>query len=94
MAVGLVALDLVTGAGHSLKEKRRLVAGLKERLHRRFNISVAETDYQDLWQRAELTIVCVASDGRSVQAQLDQAVAFVRRQPELELLNCERMELA
>ena len=47
---------------HSLKDKRQVVKGLKDRLRRKFNVSVAEIDYQDLWQRALVAAVTVASD--------------------------------
>ncbi len=46
---------------HSLKEKRIVVRSLKDRL-RKFNISIAECDHQDLWQRSTLGIVSISSD--------------------------------
>jgi uncharacterized protein len=55
-----------------------VVKSLKDRLHDRFNVSVAETGHQELWQRAELT-ACVVANGRrqaeSVLASADQFVA-------------------
>jgi uncharacterized protein YlxP (DUF503 family) len=51
----------------SLKDKRHILKSLKDRLRNQFNVSVAETDHNDLWQRAELT-VCVVSNER-VHAQ-------------------------
>ena len=47
---------------HSLKDKRHVVKGLKDRLRHKFNVSVAEIDYQDLWQRALVAAVTVAPD--------------------------------
>jgi uncharacterized protein YlxP (DUF503 family) len=47
---------------HSLKEERHVVESLKSRLRNRFNVSVAEIDYQDLWQRAAIAAVTVSSD--------------------------------
>lgn len=47
---------------HSLKDKRHVVKGLKDRLRRRFNVSVAEIDGQDTWQRSVLAIVTVSAD--------------------------------
>jgi uncharacterized protein YlxP (DUF503 family) len=46
----------------SLKDKRSVLKSLKDRLHNRFNVSAAETDHQDLWQRAELTVGVVSTD--------------------------------
>ena len=61
----------------SLKDKRRILKSLKDRLHQRFNISVAETGHQDLWQRAELTCAAVATDRRQAMAVLSQADQMV-----------------
>lgn len=53
---------------HSLKEKRHVVQGLKDRLRHKFNVSVAEIDYQDLWQRALVAAVTISGDhGRAEQ---------------------------
>ena len=61
----------------SLKEKRSVVRSLKDRLRHGFNVSVAETGYQDVHQHAELTIALVASDGRLAESILDKADHFV-----------------
>ena len=63
MHVGLCILEIHLPASHSLKDKRRVLRGLKDRLRSRFNVSVAEIDHQDLWQRATLGIVSI-SQGR------------------------------
>ncbi len=47
---------------HSLKDKRHVVQSLKERLRHKFNVSVAEIDCQDLWQRGVVAAVTVSSD--------------------------------
>ncbi len=61
-AVGVLTLELRLGNSHSLKEKRHVVQSLKERLRNKFNVAVAEIDYQDLWQRAALAAVTVSTD--------------------------------
>lgn len=61
-AIGVLTLEIQIEAAHSLKEKRHVVKSLKDRLRHRFNVSVAEVDHQDLWQRAEVAIVTIASD--------------------------------
>jgi uncharacterized protein len=60
--IGVLTLELRLENSHSLKEKRHVVQGLKERLRNRFNVAVAEIDYQDLWQRAAVAAVTVSSD--------------------------------
>lgn len=61
MIVGIMALDLVAENSHSLKEKRHIVSSMKEKLKNKFNISLIESDYQDLWQKIQLTIVMAAN---------------------------------
>ena len=61
-AIGVLTLELRLEDSHSLKEKRHVVQSLKDRLRHKFNVSVAEIDHQDLWQRATLAAVTVASD--------------------------------
>ena len=50
--IGVLTLELRIDDSHSLKDKRQIVKALKDRLRHKFNVAVAEIDYQDLWQRA------------------------------------------
>jgi uncharacterized protein len=61
-AIGVLTLEIRIEDSHSLKDKRHVVKSLKERLRHKFNVSVAEIDYQDLWQRALVAAVTVAPD--------------------------------
>jgi uncharacterized protein YlxP (DUF503 family) len=67
-SIGVLTLELRLEHSHSLKDKRHVVLGLKERLRHKFNVAVAEIDYQDLWQRALIAAVTVSGDhGRAEQ---------------------------
>ena len=70
MTVCLVVWDLQIPGCASLKEKRSVVKGLKDRLHARFNVSAAETGRQELHQRAELAVCVVSTDRRHAQEVL------------------------
>jgi uncharacterized protein len=59
--VGVLTLELRIDESHSLKDKRQIVKALKDRLRHKFNVAVAEIDYQDLWQRALIAAVTVSS---------------------------------
>ena len=61
-SVGVLTLELRLENSHSLKDKRHVVQGLKDRLRNRFNVAVAEIEYQDLWQRAAVAVVTVSPD--------------------------------
>ena len=75
VAVGTVELHL-PDAG-SLKSKRRVLKGLKERLRQRFQISVAEVDHHDSWQRATLALACVSGDSRHANEVISKAMDFI-----------------
>jgi uncharacterized protein YlxP (DUF503 family) len=77
MIVGLISWELHLAACHSLKEKRQIVKSLKDRLHQRFNVSAAETDHHDLWQRAELSAVVVTTDRQHAEQVLREADRLV-----------------
>lgn len=81
MVVGIVTWELHLNGCRSLKEKRQIVTSLKDRLHRRFNVSVAETSHQDLWQRAELSCCVVAGTRRHAQEVLSAADRMVASEP-------------
>ena len=69
-SIGVLTLELRIESSHSLKEKRHIVKSLKDRLGHRFNVAVAEIDFQDLWQRSMIAAVTVAAERGSAQAVL------------------------
>jgi uncharacterized protein len=68
----------------SLKGKRAVLKSIITRLKQRLNISVSETDFQDLWQRTEITIVTVASVRVIAEKELNKALAMIDSTPEIE----------
>lgn len=89
MVVGVLTLELLVPEGHSLKGKRRIVRSLYDKIHHKFNVSVAEVDHQNLWQRATLGVACVSTDTRQANRVLSTVVEFVERQGTLELIDYE-----
>ena len=75
--VGLLSIELHIPDARSLKAKRMVLRRVKDRL-KKFNVSVAETDHQDLWQRARLDIVAVSTTTVAVE----QALAAVSNEIE------------
>jgi hypothetical protein len=71
-SIGVLTLELRIDHAHSLKEKRHVVQSLKEKLRGRFNLAVAEIDYQDVWNRSVVAAVTVSPD-RTRAAQVLQA---------------------
>ena len=75
VAVGTVELHLPDVG--SLKGKRHVLKGLKERVRARFEVSVAEVDHHDTWQRATLAVACVSHDSRHANEVVSKAVDFI-----------------
>jgi hypothetical protein len=75
VAVGTVEIHLPDV--ESLKAKRRALKGLKERVRRQFEISVAEVDHHDSWQRATLALACVSGDSRHANEVISKAMDFI-----------------
>lgn len=77
MSVGLLTLELYLAGTASLKEKRSRVAPLVRRLRTRFNVSVCESDAQDVLSRAEVSVVVVSTNDSHVQSQLQAVLNWV-----------------
>ncbi len=75
MVVGLLTLEIHLPYAHSLKDKRQVLRRLKERLRGRHNVAVAELDHQETWQRAQVGVVSLNSDTRTLAQVLEAAEA-------------------
>ena len=78
MTIALLSLELYLPLSQSLKDKRMVVRRLKDRL-KSFNVSVAEVAHQDVWQRAGLGVVTVASADQVAEQILASVLAEVER---------------
>ncbi|MGM0374243.1 MAG: DUF503 domain-containing protein [Chloroflexota bacterium] len=79
MRIGLLTIHLRIPGCASLKEKRSQIKPLLARLHREFNISVAEIDYQDTWQNALIGITLVSNDGKHTERTLQKVVTWIEK---------------
>jgi uncharacterized protein len=73
MVIGLLTLELHFPGARSLKDKRQALRSLETKLRNRFNVSVAEVEHQDLWQRARLAVVSVNTDHGHLESTLQSA---------------------
>ena len=86
MVIGVCTVELHFPDAHSLKAKRQILSSLKTRLRGKFNVSVAEVDDHDLWQKAVVGMACVANESGRVNQVFDQALNTIKFNPSLELL--------
>jgi uncharacterized protein YlxP (DUF503 family) len=87
MTVGMLVLELEIFGAQSLKEKRFVLKSLLDRLPNQLNVSVAEVGHQDLWQRAEIAVVTVASSRKVVEATLQSVDRAVERNGQLRVID-------
>jgi hypothetical protein len=88
MVIGVLTLELFFPHARSLKDKRRVLHGFKDRL-RRYNVALAEVDFQDKWQRARLGIVALNSQQAVVEEILGRVIADARNLQEAEVAGQE-----
>lgn len=68
----------------SLKDKRAVLQRILMRLKQKYNVSVSETDFQDVWQRTKINIVAVSSSRVATEQELQKAIALMDSFPEIE----------
>lgn len=88
MVVGVLTLELFFPYARSLKDKRRILHGFKDRA-RRHNVALAEIDFQDKWQRARLGVAAVNSQQAVVEEVLGRVLADARNLQEAEIAGQE-----
>ena len=77
MVVGVLRLELLLHDNHSLKGKRSVLRTIKARVQNKFNVSIAECEDHDLWQRATLGVSQVGVDETHVQRCLQEVLRFI-----------------
>ena len=87
MRVGILRVELQVPDSRSLKDKRRPLKSLIERLQNRFQCAVAEVDHHDLHQRAAIGIAVVADDGSHLAQRLQTVRGFVEGNPDMRVLD-------
>ena len=87
MIVGLLTLELHLPEADSLKSKRFILKSLKDRIKNRFNVSIAEIDANDLWQRSVLGAACVANETKVINQTLNGVRNLILNTPSVELID-------
>lgn len=85
-----VEVEFIIPTAHSLKEKRAVLQRMITRTKQKFNVSVAEIDHQDVWQRTRLALVAVSSSKASAEREINHALHFLQSNPAWEQLEVWR----
>jgi uncharacterized protein YlxP (DUF503 family) len=90
MHIGLCTIELQLPGNGSLKGKRSVLKSIITRVSREFNVSIAEVDAQDIWQRAVLGVACVSASASYAHGQLERVVQWIEKnRPDTVLLAYE-----
>ena len=87
MHIGYCTIELQLPENHSLKGKRSVIKSINTRVSREFNVSIAEVDDQDMWQRAVLGVACVSSSAGYAHGLMERVVQWIEdKRPDVVLL--------
>ncbi|TES92026.1 MAG: DUF503 domain-containing protein [Candidatus Cloacimonadota bacterium] len=87
MKIGNCIVEIYIPYSSSLKEKRSVIKGLKQRIRNRFNVSISEIDRNDNHRHSMLAFVTVSNNGKFVDKLLSRVVKFMEAQRQFEVLN-------
>jgi len=89
MYVSCCSIKFFLHGSRSLKEKRRIVRSLKDRLKNNFNISIAEIGDQNIWQSLHMGIVAVNSDPKYLEGQMRTLMNAIEKMHLAEITDCQ-----
>ncbi len=83
-------IEILIYESNSLKEKRQTVKSIIERIKSKFNASVAEVGYNELWNRSLIGIAVVSNDKNLCDASISKIISFIDYDERVEILSCHK----
>jgi uncharacterized protein YlxP (DUF503 family) len=87
MVVGIASIEIHIPESGSLKSKRHFLKRIKDRVKNRFNVSIAEVDHNDLWQRTTLGVSVVTNQQKFANQVLNQVIEFIGQEQGIQILD-------
>lgn len=87
MIIGCLEVELYIPHSHSLKEKRKRLKRLKDRLKAHHNVAVSELAYQDKWQRSQLGMVTLNNRKQVIEKTFNQIIKEIEESIDGEIIN-------
>lgn len=87
MITGICEVRLRIYQVNSLKEKRQIIKSIIGKLQSRFNISIAETDLNDLWQSGVIGFACVSNNTAHVNEIISKVIRFIEGDSRVEIID-------
>lgn len=93
MIIAVMIIDLFSENCHSLKEKRQIITSVREKVRKKFNVSLIESDYQDLWQKIQITVVMAANRKAMTEKTFNQIEEIIFSNYGVQILDTKRLYL-
>jgi uncharacterized protein YlxP (DUF503 family) len=87
MLVGVCRLEIFVPESGSLKAKRRVLSSIKKKIRNKFNVSVAEVENNDKWQRISLGISVVSNERKFIDMNVEEILKLIEKDGRMEILN-------
>ncbi|MFZ5518460.1 MAG: DUF503 domain-containing protein [Candidatus Zhuqueibacterota bacterium] len=87
MFVGICQIELFIPESESLKAKRFVLKSLKTKIQNKFNVSIAEVENNDKWQRSTLGVATVSNDKKIVDSTLNKIISFIENDFRVEVVD-------
>jgi uncharacterized protein YlxP (DUF503 family) len=86
MIIGLLTLEIYIPYSHSLKEKRKTLNKIKDRLKKKFNVAFAELEYLNKWQRSKIGLVTLNTQKGMIEKIFQKIIREIEENIEGEIL--------
>jgi len=86
MVVGILSVEIIIPSAASLKDKRKIILSVKDRLRKKFNVSAAEAGFQDKWQRSLIGVAVVSEKQQFVEECLNKVFDFLDNEVSFEIV--------
>jgi len=86
LVVGVLNITLHIGGVSSLKEKRRIIKSILERIHSKYRVAAAETGRQDEWNYSDMGFSCVSNEASHAESVLSSVIRFIDNDARVEII--------
>lgn len=90
MKIGILEITLLLCEVNSLKEKRIILKSLIQKLKNRYNVSISEISYNDIWKNAKIGIATVSNSQSHLDSMLDHILDFIEEDSRVEMIDVKR----
>ena len=89
MVIGILCLEIYFSSSHSLKEKRKYLNSIRDRLKNKHNVAYAELNFQNKWQRTKIGVVTLNNQKRLIESIFNKIVEEAEENIDGEILDCQ-----